>query len=74
MREETTNHQTFETKQEVLIEINDVLWNEMTDDSQREKFIQAIENNIMPTINSFLNQLKEREVIENMIHQYQLLS
>lgn len=74
VEEEPHNHQTFETKHEVLIEINNILWDEMTEDAQREKFIQAIENNIMPTINSFLNQLKEREVIENMIHQYQLLS
>ena len=74
VEEEPHNLQTFETKQEVLIEINNILWDEMTEDTQREKFIQAIENNIMPTINSFLNQLKEREVIENMIHQYQLLS
>lgn len=74
VREETTNHQSFETKQEVLIEINDALWDEMTDDSQREKFIYAIENSIVPTINSFLNQLKEREVVESLINQYQLLS
>ncbi|WP_288395597.1 VirD4-like conjugal transfer protein, CD1115 family [uncultured Vagococcus sp.] len=74
VREETTNHQSFETKQEVLIEINNILWEEITDDSQREKFIHAIENSIFPTINSFLNQLKEREVVENLIQDYQLLS
>lgn len=71
---ELSDYLAFETKQEVLIEIDNVLWNEMTDDSQREKFIQAIESNISPTINSFLNQLNQSEVIESLIQQYQLLS
>lgn len=63
------------TKEEILLKIKDILWEESALNKEQElKFVDALEKNIIVTVKSLMGQCKEGEMLGKLVNEYQLLS